>query len=192
MRWDSWLYPQGVVGTQPIDRRVVKAVVVGDGGVGKSTFIRRILNDDVGNIRFTERGEMFKLTLGNTTVALWDIPGQERFRAMVKQWIYDYHAAILMYDVTDPATLDRLTDWLRLLRESGRGVIRIVGNKSDLGIDVRADHLIREWGVEGVDYISAVRDTRERLISVVEKVVQAAQSRGFYIVDIGAALRRIK
>jgi small GTP-binding protein len=174
-----------------IDRRVVKAVIVGDGGVGKSTFIRRILNMGIDDVRFTERGEMYRLSFGNTAVALWDIPGQERFRSLVRQWIYDYHAAILMYDVTDPTTLDKLVNWLRLLRESGRGVIHVVGNKSDLGIDVRADHLVKDWGIEGVDYVSAIRDPRERLLSIVERVVSSAQSRGLYIRDIGGALRGI-
>ena len=79
-----------------------------------------------------------KLTLrgGRTRVCLsiWDTAGQERFHALGPIYYRDADGAVLVYDVTDADSFQKVKTWVRELRKMlGGGVsIAIAGNKSDL------------------------------------------------------------
>ncbi len=74
---------------------------------------------------------------------LWDTAGQERFRSLIPSYLKDSHLCILVYDLTNSASLDNLSKWLELYdqhREYTAFAVA-VGNKSDLVSRYAPTHL---------------------------------------------------
>ncbi|KAJ6241637.1 ras-related protein rab-26 [Anaeramoeba flamelloides] len=69
-----------------------------------------------------------KLTLG-----IWDTAGQERFNSMAKMYYRKSEAAIVCYDVTNSASIEKLQNWIEELKECVSDCkIFIAGTKFDL------------------------------------------------------------
>jgi small GTP-binding protein len=124
-----------------------KIVLLGDGGVGKTSLIRRfVINkfDDkylctVGT-KVTEKnllvkdkqGEKMKLRL-----LIWDFMGQKGFRKIEKSGLRGTSGAIIVYDVSRPETMASIEEyWIPRLHEAAPDVpIMILANKIDLFSD---------------------------------------------------------
>eukprot|EP00668_Euglena_longa_P045317 GGOE01060968.1.p2 GENE.GGOE01060968.1~~GGOE01060968.1.p2 ORF type:complete len:146 (-),score=34.30 GGOE01060968.1:90-527(-) len=67
-------------------------------------------------------------------MTIWDTAGQERFQSLGTAFYRGAHACLLVFDVTQPATLDHLTIWLNEFRAqtTPHTLAVVVGNKSDL------------------------------------------------------------
>jgi Ras-related protein Rab-21 len=69
-------------------------------------------------------------------LSIWDTAGQERFHALGPIYYRDANGAVLVYDVTDKQSFERVKMWTKELRtmvgEEDRISIAIVGNKLDL------------------------------------------------------------
>lgn len=65
---------------------------------------------------------------------MWDTAGQEQYKALTSQYYRGSHAVILMFDLTRPASLDHIPDWIRLVQDncSSDPFKILVGNKCDL------------------------------------------------------------
>ena len=65
---------------------------------------------------------------------IWDTAGQESFRSITKIFYRSADAVILGYSITDRATFDNLSNWLREVRDQCYPdvMLFLVGNKSDL------------------------------------------------------------
>jgi small GTP-binding protein len=116
--------------------RTLKVIVGGEGNVGKTSLVRRYargkfsqarqvtLGIDITTQEFTIRDEPIKL-------AIWDIEGEGGNRPVFYRGA---QAAMLVYDVTSPTTLERLIEWYRRCRQfSPDAGLLVVGNKADLG-----------------------------------------------------------
>ena len=69
-------------------------------------------------------------------LSIWDTAGQERFHSLGPIYYRDAKGAILVYDITDESTFDRVKSWTKELRkmvgDNTKICITIVGNKIDL------------------------------------------------------------
>ena len=69
---------------------------------------------------------------------IWDTAGQERFDSVNKMYFRDADAAIVVYDITDMQSFEKVEKWVKQLIEfkledgSQQIHITVVGNKSDL------------------------------------------------------------
>lgn len=118
-------------------RSVFKVLFIGEGGVGKTSLLKRHTTG------WFEAGT--KLTVGvdfavkhvshdswEATLQIWDVGGQMRFRNITHAYFRGARAAIAVFDVTRPYTMERLTDWIAKLTEVESDVVTvIVGNKTD-------------------------------------------------------------
>ena len=78
----------------------------------------------------TEDGVELKLKL-------WDTAGQERFKSVSVKNLRYSQAAIVVFDLTEKESFEKVTDWLKEIREfSDKMPVGLFGNKSDL-IDKR-------------------------------------------------------
>lgn len=115
-----------------------KCVFVGDGGVGKTTFIKRhetgefekkyvpTLGVQVSELSFTT-------THGTIVFHIWDTAGQERFGGLREGYYLEASCAVIMFDVTSPKTYQSVSLWHRdLCRVSPNIPIVLVGNKIDV------------------------------------------------------------
>lgn len=117
----------------------LKFILVGDSGVGKSqlsrSFTRKTFKNDIQTtvgMEFATREIPFERSV--IKAQIWDTAGMERFESMSKAYYRDAVGALLVYDVTNPASLERLKSvWLAQLKEYGHDkmAVMLVGNKSD-------------------------------------------------------------
>ena len=65
---------------------------------------------------------------------IWDTAGQERFQSLGALYYKNSTGAIIVYDITSPASFQRAKSWVNELMENADPDIQIslVGNKSDL------------------------------------------------------------
>jgi Ras-related protein Rab-43 len=124
---------------------VIKVLVVGEGGVGKTTLIRRLVtgkySDQSMTIGLGFATKMMRTNNGREVkLQLWDIGGQERFRLFLPSSKGGAKGIILVFDLSRPSTFVRLDDWIRLVRTGlppGKQVsIVLVGAKCDLKREV--------------------------------------------------------
>lgn len=114
-----------------------KVVLVGDGGVGKTTFTKR-LNTGNFELRYlpTIGVEVSKLslktTLGDITLGIWDCAGQEKFGGLRDGYYVKADAAIIMFDVGSATSFKNVKTWYMDVRRVCPDIpVFIVGAKSD-------------------------------------------------------------
>jgi small GTP-binding protein len=118
---------------------IYKVALVGDGNVGKTSLVRRFCEGKFEESRILTIGVDFQIKtvqLGERTIRLsiWDIAGQDRFRAFRDQFLNGTLAVALVYDVTAPASFFNLSRWRDDVSSVAPGVpMVVIGNKKDLG-----------------------------------------------------------
>lgn len=121
-------------------RRKIKVVMLGEGRVGKTSFLHRFIHNSFDEeCQSTVKATMYanaKIEAGDAThdVSIWDTAGQERYHALGPIYYRDAHGAVLVYDITDKDSFDKVKVWLKELHQVvGEGInIVVCGNKSDL------------------------------------------------------------
>uniref|UniRef100_A0A3B3QPU6 Ras-related protein Rab-21 n=2 Tax=Paramormyrops kingsleyae TaxID=1676925 RepID=A0A3B3QPU6_9TELE len=116
-----------------------KVVLLGEGCVGKTSLVLRYCENKFNDKHITTLQASFltkKLNIGGKRVnlAIWDTAGQERFHALGPIYYRDSNGAILVYDITDEDSFQKVKNWVKELRKMLGNEISlcIVGNKIDL------------------------------------------------------------
>ena len=139
----------------------IKVVVLGDGGVGKTSIIRlwntkiKRMNPYRTTIGF-DRHTLKADTTSTKTVNfdVWDISGQEHFKKWRKQLIEGAEVAIVVFDLTARRSFEHVDMWLSYAIEGGvlPSKVMIIGNKQDL-YEIRAISIpeLVDWsGLKGI------------------------------------------
>lgn len=117
---------------------VLKVVVAGNGNVGKTSLIRRFCEGKFEEARVATIGVDFQtqtVDLDGKTVKLsiWDMAGQDRFQVIRAGFYRGSRASALVYDVTEPESLESLVRWRdEILEVVDDQPFVVVGNKIDL------------------------------------------------------------
>jgi small GTP-binding protein len=130
-------------GDSSIMDRVVyrfKVILLGDIAVGKTSILSRFVEEKFTIEYKCNVGVEFKvksLFLDESTGAdlqIWDTCGEERFRTITRQYYRDSNGVILIFDLTNRNSFERLHSWLEDITEFGPKETNtiIIGNKSDL------------------------------------------------------------
>nr|CCC91014.1 putative small GTP-binding protein Rab28 [Trypanosoma congolense IL3000] len=136
-----------------VSTSVFKILVLGNGGVGKTSLIRRYCSAEfAGTYKQTIGVDFFsnKVELPGrreVTLEIWDVGGQQTGGAMIDSYVMGASAIFLVYDVTSRESFNGIEHWNACVNESlarqakehveGEGeplvpLIVLVGNKSDL------------------------------------------------------------
>lgn len=120
----------------------LKVVLLGEGCVGKTSIVLRYVEDKFNNKHISTLQASFltkKINVGDKRVQLniWDTAGQERFHALGPIYYRASNGAILVYDITDQDSFQKVKNWVKELKKmlGSDIVITIVGNKTDLDKD---------------------------------------------------------
>ncbi len=123
-------------------KKTLKIVILGDSGVGKTSLMNRFSTG-----KFTGQ---YKATIGAdflskdnvivndnffgqrhlVTLQIWDTAGQERFQSLGVGFYRGADACLLVYDVTDPHSLDNLDHWRKEFLDQVGGGIQGLGDAS--------------------------------------------------------------
>lgn len=116
----------------------VKCVLVGDGGVGKTTFVKRHLTGEferryIPTLGVEVRTLEFNTNCGRIKFDVWDTAGQEKFGGLRDGYYIAAQCAIIMFDVTSKVTYRNIPNWHRDLVRIAEGIpIVMCGNKVDV------------------------------------------------------------
>ncbi|NXE76993.1 RHOF protein, partial [Cochlearius cochlearius] len=119
----------------------VKAVVVGDGGCGKTSLLVAFARGDFPKVYVPTVFEKYtaSLQVGGKPVRihLWDTAGQEDYDRLRPLSYSDANVVLICFDVTDPNSYDNiLTKWYPEVNHFCKGVpVLLVGCKTDLRRD---------------------------------------------------------
>jgi len=113
-----------------------KVVIVGEEGVGKTSLILRFVNDSFKDNYIPTLGVnfMMKDLPENTRLIIWDIGGQNVWKAKLPLYLKGTDGAIIIFDTTRPHTFSEVDTWISKIQEIVRQDLPfiLVGNKKDL------------------------------------------------------------
>jgi Ras-related protein Rab-8A len=167
---------------------LIKLLLIGDSGVGKSCLLLRFSDDTFTTNFITTIGIDFKIRTieldgKRIKLQIWDTAGQERFRTITTAYYRGAMGILLTYDVTDENSFQNIRNWMKNIEEyAAENVNKIlIGNKCDLVekkvVDTqKGQQLAASYGIQFLEtsaknninveeaFISIARDIKARMI----------------------------
>eukprot|EP00088_Acartia_fossae_P055795 TRINITY_DN6484_c0_g1_i3.p1 TRINITY_DN6484_c0_g1~~TRINITY_DN6484_c0_g1_i3.p1 ORF type:complete len:222 (-),score=24.55 TRINITY_DN6484_c0_g1_i3:394-1059(-) len=171
------------------DSDKIKIIAIGDSGVGKTSIIKRYCLDAFSvDLKSTIALDLIEKTVDlcgrSRNLCFWDTSGQERYDALSSSYFRGAHGVILVYDVTDVRTFDRIKAWMEKVddycdRQSTKLIL--LANKCDLeGRVVDTDMGTRAASLHGMMYFEVSAKTNQHIqIAMQNLVMSIVQSGGF-------------
>ncbi len=117
---------------------IIKITILGEKNVGKTSLVYRYIEN-----KFRDS---YKATLGvnllkkdmevdgnSVSAQIWDLGGQDSFKSLRKLYLEGSNGALVIFDLTERKTFDRLNEWVDSFKEArGEQPMVLIGNKSDL------------------------------------------------------------
>ena len=118
---------------------LLKYVIIGDSGVGKSNILLRYINNTF--------SDEFKATVGVEfgaknlqvngrvyRIQIWDTAGQENFRSIARAYYKNSVCACIVYDITNRNSFNSIQSWIDdCTKQTPKTILYIlIGNKNDL------------------------------------------------------------
>ena len=116
-----------------------KILLLGDSTVGKTCFLLRYTDDTFLDLHMATIGLDYRLKTmilddqKIVKVQLWDTAGQDKFRAITRNYYKGARGIILIYDITNIKSYDNIKKWINEIKEeiSENVTIVLIGNKID-------------------------------------------------------------
>uniref|UniRef100_A0A7S1B0B5 Ras-related protein Rab-1 n=1 Tax=Noctiluca scintillans TaxID=2966 RepID=A0A7S1B0B5_NOCSC len=158
---------------------LLKLVLIGDSGAGKSCLLTRFADDEFTDSYVTTIGVDFRfktISVDNAVVKLqiWDTAGQERFRTITSAYYRGADGIVLVYDICDRESLDHVSDWLRevnmYVNESTCKIL--VGNKCDDAANrqVTTEEAAKKAEELGMTFIETSAKEATNVVAAFEKI----------------------
>ena len=119
---------------------LLKICIMGDSSVGKTNVLFKFIEGQfsplhVATIGFDYKSKIITMPSSKKKIKLeiWDTAGQEKYMSMNKSLFQRVQGIILMYDITNRETFERLQIWMNLIKQMTNEIpIILAGNKLDL------------------------------------------------------------
>jgi small GTP-binding protein len=138
-RSELFLYVTGKMESRGmVQAKRVRAVFCGETQVGKSSIIQRFSKNSSSEVAPTVAGAFHSAVVSYderpVSLELWDTAGSERYHSVIPSFFRNASAVVIVYDITQRLTFERLTWWIEFTRVNSPSdaLIFLVGNKNDL------------------------------------------------------------
>ena len=169
------------------EEKVFKVLLLGDSTVGKTCFLMKYTDKSFQEIHMSTIGLDYRLktmTLKNgktVKLQIWDTAGQDRFKAITKNYYKSANGIIIIYDITSLQTYENVKVWIEQIREEApqNVVIYIAGNKIDLEEERKVkteegQKLAEEYGFPFLETSAKndinINETFENLVEDIDKI----------------------
>ncbi|KAH0789261.1 small GTP-binding protein [Histomonas meleagridis] len=163
---------------------IIKIIVLGDSGVGKTSFLVRFFQDEYrDSLRPTEGVEFFskELTIKNqrANLQIWDTSGQEVFLALTRSYFRNSLGALILFDLTSVDSLNNTEKWINEIKEvEGSDVtLVLIGNKSDLERKVSKEEAENYARTKNMTYFEASAKTGENVSQAIDSCIMQIQKK---------------
>ena len=149
----------------------LKAVILGDCNVGKTTILKKIMKLPIYNVATTINLDIEKYVNHDISINFWDTSGQERFDSINRNYIKNSNIILLVFDINNYSTYMKLKNyWLpecKKYLDDDDTTYFIIGNKMDLF----PNHPIHRYKIENQEIIvlSALNDNLNNLLFKIYK-----------------------
>ncbi len=123
---------------------IIKLVLLGEANVGKTSLVYRFIENKFReNYKSTLGVNLLKKDMeldkyGSVSVQIWDLGGQESFKSLRKLYLEGANGALLVFDMTNKKSYEKLDEWVQSFREARDDApIILIGNKSDLKYQIK-------------------------------------------------------
>ncbi len=140
-----------------------KIVILGHFGVGKTSLIRRFVEDSFSN--------KYKVTIGvhitkkvvevnadeSVSLIIWDLEGTDEVQMIRQAYLLGTHGVVFVFDVSRPSTFQNLNRDLEIVAQKTPDTpLIVVGNKKDLVINDELQILLKDNGIKA-DYLTSAK-----------------------------------
>jgi len=117
---------------------LVKTILVGDSGVGKSCLLKRFTRNEFADHHLSTIGVDFGVKTIDldgkvAKLQIWDTAGQERFRSITSSYYKGANVVLVVCDVTNPDSFKNVKKWMEEIKKYANEDVQvlIVANKTD-------------------------------------------------------------
>ena len=179
---------------------LLKFLLIGDAGVGKSCLLQRFADDAFSETYLSTIGVDFRIKTMDIDgklikLQIWDTAGQERFRTITSSYYRGADGVIIVYDVTDPNSFANTRNWIQEIhRYAGEDVqVMLIGNKSDLTerklVDYNTAH---EFAEEmGITFFESSAKNATNVEHMFTALAKATKQKRTPSIKVGSALPRV-
>ena len=140
-----------------------KIVVLGHFGVGKTSLIRRFVENSF--------SDNYKVTIGvhitkkvveidvdkSISLIIWDLEGTDEIQTVRESYLLGTHGVVYVFDVSRPSTFEGLQDDLSIIgTKVPNTTVLVVGNKVDLVAPGSLKELLEENAIRA-DYLTSAK-----------------------------------
>ena len=157
---------------------MVKVVIVGDSGVGKTNIMSKYLKnefheDSKATVGVEFGSKQFNIQGHQVKAQIWDTAGQERYKAITSAYYKGAKSAFIVYDISRKNTFDSISRWVSDITATADKKITLIliGNKSDLEdqrqvTKEQGEEKAKEFGLAFLETSASSGDNLEKAFSL--------------------------
>ena len=119
--------------------KIISISLYGESDVGKTCICYaflglEFLDEHLSTVGIEKNNAEIEIESGETVkLKIWDTAGQERFRSISFNSLRKSNGCIVVFDLTEKSSFEKVTEWLKKIRENMPKIpIALFGNKNDL------------------------------------------------------------
>ena len=132
---------------------LIKIILLGESDVGKTALFKRYFNDsfkidnNLTTIGMESETKFIMINKDICKLTIFDTAGQEKFRAVPRNYYKNADGILLLFDVCNRDTFDKIKDWINEIKihsnksinnddDKNKLIVYLLGNKIDMERDV--------------------------------------------------------
>jgi small GTP-binding protein len=157
----------------------IKCCIIGDPGVGKTSFIHSYMDKSIDNIKTTMGVDFFSKSLyikdSHVRLTIWDTAGAERYQSLMHSYLRDSQIIVIAFDVSKKEI--SIVKYLHMVESYKAKVVCITGIKNDLtSFSHNLTDIIEPWKRNNWNILVSKCSTRQKssVKLVMENAIKAS------------------